>query len=440
MKKRILLTGFAIFFLLLSCSAYAATPQISARYKHTIAIKSDGTLWAWGYNLYGQLGDGTTSQRNSPVQIGTDNNRVSISAGGYHTIAIKSDGTLWAWGSNDSGQLGDGTYNNKTTPTQITTVAANWVSISTGGLHTLAIKSDGTLWAWGYNSGGQLGDGTATQRNSPVQIGTGNNWTSIAAGYYHTIAIKSDGTLWAWGYNGYGQLGDGTMVNKSSPAQIGTDNNWASIEAGGYHTLAIKSDGTLWAWGDNGYGQLGDGTNTDRFSPVQVFELISSYTLTANKSGAGSGQITSSPSGIDCGADCTELYNSGTSVTLIAAPDANSTFAGWGGDADCSDGVVTMDADKTCTAIFDLKTYTLGVTKTGTGGGTVTSSPAGINCGADCEEPYNYNTVVTLTAAAATGSSFAGYSGDCGGIMDADKTCTATFNLVQYTLTVSKAG
>src|SRR3989344_1483851 len=151
MKKRILLTGFAIFFLLLSCSAYAATPQISARYKHTIAIKSDGTLWAWGYNLYGQLGDGTTSQRNSPVQIGTDNNWVSISAGGYHTIAIKSDGTLWAWGSNDYGQLGDGTMVDKTTPAQIGT-DANWVSISAGDYHTIALKSDGTLWAWGRNN------------------------------------------------------------------------------------------------------------------------------------------------------------------------------------------------------------------------------------------------------------------------------------------------
>src|SRR3989337_2999238 len=132
--------------------------------------------------------------------------------------------------------------------------------IAAGSYHTLAIKSDGTLWAWGYNYSGQLGDGTTSNKTTPVQIGTGTNWSQIAAGGYHTLAIKSDGTLWAWGGNSFGQLGDGTSSDyKTTPVQIGTGTNWSQIAAGGYHTLAIKSDGTLWAWG-NYYGQLGDAT------------------------------------------------------------------------------------------------------------------------------------------------------------------------------------
>jgi alpha-tubulin suppressor-like RCC1 family protein len=243
--------------------------SIAAGYFHNLAIRSDGTLWAWGNNLSGQLGDGTTTNSNSPKQIGSDNNWVSIAAGYYHTLAIRSDGTLWAWGYNGYGQLGDGTIIDSKIPKQIGS-GNNWVSITAGYLHTLAIRSDGTLWAWGYNSKGQLGDGTTTKSTSPKQIGSNNNWVSIAAGEGHTLAIRSDGTLWAWGYNLSGQLGDGTTFNSTSPKQIGSDKNWASITAGYYYTLAIRSDGTLWAWGYNGYGQLGDGTITNINTPKQI--------------------------------------------------------------------------------------------------------------------------------------------------------------------------
>ncbi len=243
--------------------------SIAVGFYHTIALKSDGTLWAWGVNGGGQLGDGTTIDKHSPVQIGTDNNWIFISVRGNHTVVLKSDGTLWAWGANGYGQLGDGTTVSKSSPIQIGT-DNKWASISAGDYHTVALKSDGTLWAWGENTVGQLGDGTTIDKSSPVQIGTDNKWISITAKNAHTIALKSNGTLWAWGLNGNGQLGDGTLINKTSPVQTGTDNKWVSIAVGSAHTIALKSDGTLWAWGHNSIGQLGDGTTADQSSPVQI--------------------------------------------------------------------------------------------------------------------------------------------------------------------------
>ncbi len=172
----------------------------------------------------------------------------AIAAGGSHTVALKSDGTLWAWGDNDYGQLGDGTTTDKATPTQIGS-ATNWSAIAAGSRHTVGLKSDGTLWTWGRNPYGQLGDGTTVDKYSPTQVGSATNWSTVAAGRHHTASLTSDGTLWAWGRNDYGQLGDGTTASKNTPTQIGSATNWSAVAAGGHHTVAIKTDGTLWTWG-----------------------------------------------------------------------------------------------------------------------------------------------------------------------------------------------
>ncbi|MCL2600077.1 MAG: hypothetical protein FWD88_02720, partial [Treponema sp.] len=242
--------------------------------RHTVAIGRDGTLWAWGNNSDGQLGDGTTTDRHSPVQIGEATNWASVSAGLRYTVAIRGDGSLWAWGSNFNGQLGDGTTINRHSPVRIG-AATNWASVSAGDNHTMAIRTDGSLWAWGSNFDGQLGDGTSgtvNSRHAPIRIGMDANWESVSAGNSHTMAIRRDGTLWGWGWNGGGRLGDGTTTARHSPTRIGTATNWASVSAGPNFTMAVRTDGTLWGWGDNIVGQLGDGTSgiVNRHAPVRI--------------------------------------------------------------------------------------------------------------------------------------------------------------------------
>ena len=247
------------------------------------AIKTDGTLWMWGTNGTGQLGDNTQVPKSSPVQTisgGTNWKQVSCNraaTGGYaSTAAIKTDGSLWLWGSNNFGQLGDNTIGNKSSPIQTIAGGFDWKQVSFGYTHVVTIKTDGTLWAWGQNSGGtngSLGDNSTVDKSSPVQvIGGGNTWKQVAAGSTHTAAIKTDGTLWTWGVNSNGSLGDNTNTIRSSPVQtIAAGTNWKQVSTGNNTTAAVKTDGTLWLWGNNAtYGMLGDNTVADKSSPVQT--------------------------------------------------------------------------------------------------------------------------------------------------------------------------
>jgi alpha-tubulin suppressor-like RCC1 family protein len=237
----------------------------SAGASHTLAIRSDGTLFTWGNNSSGQLGQGNTTYLSSPVQVGTSS-WTAVSAGDAHSMAIRSDGGLFTWGNNGSGRLGDGTATSRSSPVQIGT--SSWTAISAGGTHSLALRSDGSLFAWGINTSGQLGQGNTTVRSSPVQIGT-DSWTAIAAGGSHNVAIRSDGALFAWGNNGTGRLGDGTTTSRSSPVQVGAD-SWTLVTAGNQHTAGITKNSILYAWGRNNYGQLGLNDLVDTSSPAQV--------------------------------------------------------------------------------------------------------------------------------------------------------------------------
>ena len=228
---------------------------------HTIALKTDGTVWAWGDNAFGQIGNGTTSDPDGEVQVGTGFK--AIAAGKWHSAGIKTDGSLWTWGAGESGQLGNGTGTSRSAPGLVGT---GFATVACGSNHTLAIKTDGTLWAWGSNLKGQLGDGTTTSRQSPVFVGSG--FQSVAAGFAHTVALKTDGTVWTWGDNTYGQIGDGSATPRSTPVLVTSGGR--SIASGHHHVLAVKTNGSLVAWGLNASSQLGDGTTTDRAAPVTV--------------------------------------------------------------------------------------------------------------------------------------------------------------------------
>jgi len=241
----------------------------------SLGIKTDGTLWAWGYGLYATLGlnqSGPTLKRSSPTQVGsgTDWSTSSTALAGslYHSSAIKNDGTLWIWGGGGQGSIGDNAQVHRSSPCQVP--GTTWKMAALGDNWTMAIKTDGTLWGWGAGSKKGAPGGS---RSSPTQVGTATNWAYVNAGERSSMAVATDGTLWSWGYNTHGQLGQNNKSSSTTPKQVGTDTTWSTtsrpfvVDQG--HG-AIKTDGTLWMWGDNEHGEVGQAPNDGYSSPTQV--------------------------------------------------------------------------------------------------------------------------------------------------------------------------
>jgi alpha-tubulin suppressor-like RCC1 family protein len=262
--------------------------QVSCGNKHSAAIKTDGTLWTWGGNGSGELGDNTTTDRSTPVTTfagGTDWKSVSVDR--EYTAAIKTDGSLWVWGRNDGGQLGTNDATNRTTP--VTTFAGGntWKSVDCGYYHTAAIKTDGSLWVWGTNIGNILGIGGGFNlKSTPITtFAGGNNWKQVSCGRDGISAIKTDGSLWIWGYNERGQLGTNNITNIATPVTtFAGGNNWKQVSCGTNYTAAIKTDGSLWTWGFGEDGRLGNFATTNRSTPVTTFAGGNNWKQVAGRS------------------------------------------------------------------------------------------------------------------------------------------------------------
>ncbi len=284
---------------------------------HSLAVDSNGQVWAWGYNSYGQLGTGTRRSSYEPVQVPGLSDVVAVAAGSYHSLAVDSNGDVWAWGNNYYGQLGNGTttsWQDSPTSPQPVSGLSDVVAVAAGSYHSLAVDSNGDVWAWGYNSYGQLGDGTRTNSTVPVQVaeladvisvaaGSGGSsaldvngdvwrWGSgtsvdlrtsfvpvqvpglpdiavLASGGRHALAVDVDGNVWAWGSDSFGQLGDGS-ASSAVPVQVSGLSSVVAVAAGVYHSLAVDSNGDVWAWGYNRSGQLGDRTPLSVEVPMLV--------------------------------------------------------------------------------------------------------------------------------------------------------------------------
>ena len=231
-------------------------------------------MWAWGY----QDGASTRAVSAAPSLVGGLSEIVAISGGGTHSLAVRGDGTVWAWGFAGSwcgGGLGDGTTGISSTPIQASGLSPV-VAVAGGWMFSLALSRDGTVWAWGCAPFGQLGDLTRIPRATPTQVASLTSVVAVAAGYGHALAVKDDGTVWAWGHNGSGQLGDGTVAanrvdpGRPIPRPVSGITGIVAVAGGFAHSLALKRDGTVWAWGSNDSGQLGDGTTISRLTPIQV--------------------------------------------------------------------------------------------------------------------------------------------------------------------------
>ncbi|WP_018789787.1 RCC1 domain-containing protein [Salinispora arenicola] len=308
---------------------------VAAGQGHSLAVTSAGTALAWGANAFGQLGDGTTIPSSSTpvaVDVPAGTTVTALSGGGVHNLAVTSAGTALAWGDNFWGQLGDGSTTRSRTPVAVNVPAGTTITaVAAGQGHSLAVTSAGTALAWGDNSSGQLGDGTATDSSIPVAVDVpaGTTVTAVAAGGLHSLALTSGGDVLAWGANGSGQLGDGTTTSSSTPVAVDVPagTTITAVAAGDRHSLAVTSTGTVLAWGDNTAGQLGDGSTTSSSTPVAV-NVPAGTTITAVAAGQGhSLAVTSTGTALAWGANTFGQLGDG-STTSSSIPVAVDLPAG----------------------------------------------------------------------------------------------------------------
>ena len=266
---------------------------------HNVALKSDGTVWAWGNNFQGGLGDGTTNDSALPIQTGLLStppltNVTKLGGRTYWNLAVKSDGTVWAWGMGTSGQMGNGAATNCSSPVQVGNsqpggAINNPRQVSCGYTYGVALLMNGTVWTWGTGIHGELGSGTTGSSYSPVQVTGLSNVLAISSGWKHTLALKSNGTVWAWGLNSHGELGDGTAINQSNAVQVLNVSNIVAVSGGDYNSIALRADGTVWKWGVNDVGELGFGTNDNTLPGVSNDSVVHSFPaqVTLDKFGNG---------------------------------------------------------------------------------------------------------------------------------------------------------
>jgi alpha-tubulin suppressor-like RCC1 family protein len=247
--------------------------QVSAGCRMTVAVRSNGTIWTWGCNNGGELGDNTIVSKSSPVSVvGGFTDWCQVSASEHTTAGVRSNSTLWTWGTNAAGKLGDNTTLNKSSPISVVGGFTDWCQVSAGIIHTMAVRSNGTIWSWGCGACGLLGNNSTVNRSSPVSVVGGfTDWCQVSAGTGHTVAVRTNGTIWSWGCATNGRLGDNTTACKSSPVSVvGGFTDWCQVSAGDIHSAAVRTNGTVWTWGQNPAGQLGDNTIANKSSPVSV--------------------------------------------------------------------------------------------------------------------------------------------------------------------------
>ena len=430
--------------------------KIATSGNHTCALLTSGGVQCWGYNYYGQLGNNTTTDQLLPVDVtGLASGVVQIVAGYTHSCALLNTGGVKCWGSNYSGQLGDNTTINRATPVDVFGLTAGVKAITASNSHTCALLNGGGVRCWGYNGYGQLGDGTTTSRIAPVDVATLSSGVSDAsAGNAHTCAVKTTGAVQCWGYNGYGQLGDGTTTSRLVPTNVsGLNSNAVNIATTGYHTCTIMRSGGVKCWGYNADGQLGNGTKTSSLTPVDVVGLgapaaetatalrLGSYhscirtngsavkcwganfygqlgdssawrtvpddvltpcrTLTLAHIGAGNDPGVTPANSVGCSAGA---YVSGEVLAVTAAPASTWQVAGWRGTlhdeaAVLTNTVIMPDGNHSVIVTYGQGCYTLTLTHTGSGSDPVATPSHSATC-PDHQYVASENITVNTTPAA----------------------------------------